>query len=160
MKKIISVLLAAVMLFGMCAVIALADEGEGYVPVYTVRVDSATEGKVAIVNVEDPNSNTVNKGRSFFFTLQYQKGYSPDGTVVVKAYPASYLPDLVVTYEDSTEMITLEPDANGVYCIPNVQEDYYVRVFNVTETQFSSLKDMLINFFNAIITFFKNIFHR
>ena len=158
MKKIISVFLAALMLLGAFSVIALADEGEGFVPVYTVRVAANTQGKVDIVNVEDPTKNTVNAGRPFFFTLQYKKGYSPDGTVIVKAYPASYPAELVGTDKDVAS-ITLTPDEQGVYCIPEVNEDYYVEVLNVTETQFSSLKDMLINFFNAILNLFKKLFN-
>ena len=157
MKKLISVFLAALMLSAF-SVIALADEGEGFVPVYTVRVAENTKGKVDIVNIEDPNSNTVNKGRSFFFTLKYLKGYTPDGTVIVKAYPASYPAELVGTDKDVAS-VTLTPDENGVYCIPNVQEDYYVEVMNVTETQFSSLKDMLISFYNAILNLFKKLFN-
>jgi hypothetical protein len=158
MKKLISVFLAALMLLGTFSVIALADEGEGFVPVYTVRVAANTEGKVDIVNVEDPTTNTVNAGRPFFFTLKYRKGYTPDGTVVVKVYPASYPAELVCTDKDVTSE-TLTPDENGVYCISQVNEDYYVEVLNVTETQFSSLKDMLISFYNAILNLFKKLFN-
>ena len=158
-KKVISVLLAAMLLLGAFSVIALADEGEGFVPVYTVRVAPGTQGKVNIVNVEDPTTNTVNKGRPFFFTLKYLKGYSPDGTVIVKAYPASFPAELVGTDKDVAS-VTLTPDEHGVYCIPNVTEDYYVEVLNVTETQFSSLKDMLLSFFQAFLNLFKKLFNR
>ena len=158
MKKIISVLLAAIVLLGAFSVIALADEGEGFVPVYTVRVAPNTQGKVAVVNVEDPTKNPVNAGRPFFFTLEYKKGYTPDGTVIVKAYPASYPAELVGTDKDVVSE-TLTPDEHGVYCISCVNEDYYVEVLNVTETQFSSLKDMLISFYNALLNLFKRLFN-
>ena len=159
MKKVISVFLAALMLLGAFSVIALADEGEGFIPVYTVRVAPHSADMVNIVNVEDPNSNTVNAGRPFYFTVEYKKGYAPDASVVVKAYPASYPAELVGTDKDVSS-VTLTPDEHGVYCIPQVNEDYYVEVLNVTEAQFSSLKDMLLNFFNAIINLFKKLFNR
>jgi hypothetical protein len=159
MKKVISVFLAALMLLGAFSVIALADEGEGFIPVYTVRVAPHSADMVNIVNVEDPNSNTVNAGRPFYFTVEYKKGYAPDSTVVVKAYPASYPAELVGTDKDVSS-VTLTPDEHGVYCISQVNEDYYVEVLNVTETQFSSLKEMLLNFFNAIINLFKKLFNR
>ena len=159
MKKVLSVVLAALLLFGTMSVIAFAADGGGYTPVYTVRVDSASEGKIRIIGLEDPN-NTVPKGKPFYFTIEYLGDYRPDSTVAVKYYPASYLPDLVVTPEDTTEITTITPDANGVYMIPNVTEDCYVGVFNVTTSQFSSIKEMLLGFFNAIIAFFQRIFKR
>ncbi len=159
MKKIISVFLAALMLLGAFSVIALADEGEGFIPVYTVRVAAYCADKVNIVNVEDPNTNTVNAGRPFYFTVEYKKGYAPDSSVVVKVFPASYPPELVGTDKDVAS-ITLTPDEHGVYCIPQVNEDYYVAVNNVTETQFSSLKEMLLNFFKAIMDLFRKLFNR
>lgn len=159
MKKIISVFLAAIMLLGAFSILALADEGEGFVPVCTVRVAANTQGKVSIVNLEDPTTNTVNKGRPFYFTLQYNKGYAPDETVIVKAYPASFPAELVGTDKDVAS-VTLVPDDQGVYCIPEVNEDYYVEVMNVTETQFSSLKDMLLNMFRAIMELFQKLFKK
>ena len=158
MKKVLSVFLAALLVFASMAVIAFADDAENgaFVPVYTVRTDGSCTGKVRIVNVEDPNSNTVNEGRPFFFTLAYEKGYTPDGTVIVKAYPASFPAELVGTDKDVSS-VTLTPDEHGVYCIQNVREDYYVSVHNVSETGMASIKDMLIDFFNAIINLFKNL---
>lgn len=159
MKKVLSVVLAALLLFGTMSVIALAADEGGYTPVYTVRVDPSSEGKIRIVGLENPN-NTVPKGKPFYFTIEYLRDYRPDSTVVVKYYPASYPADLIVTPEDSTEITAITPDANGVYMIPNVTEDCYVGVFNVTTSQFSSIKEMLLSFFNAIIAFFQRIFKK
>ena len=159
MKKVISVFLAVLELLRAFGMTAVAVGESGYIPVHTVHVNSDSEGKIAIIGIEDPN-NTVPHGRPFYFTIQYLGGYRPDETTVIKCYPASYMPDLVVTEEDTTEIITLTPDGNGVYTIPSVTEDYYVGAYNLTTNQFAGIKDMLVQFFNAFIAFFKRIFNR
>ena len=158
MKKLISVVLAAVLMLTCLSAIAFAAEGDGFTHVYTVRVAPASEGAVRVVGVESAD-NTVVEGRTFYFTIEYERGYAPDVTVQVKCYPASYPGELVGTDKDVASTL-LTPDAYGVYSIPNVREDYYVGVYNVTETQFASLKTMLINLFETIINFFKRMFNR
>lgn len=160
MKKTVSVFLAVLLVFSALAVIAFAaDDNSGFTPVYTVRTDSSSKGKVKIVSVETPDSNTVAEGRTFYFTLEYQKGYTPDASVVVKAYPASFPAELVGTDKDVSS-VTLTPDQYGVYSIANVREDYYVSVHNVSEAGMASIKQMLFDLFQAILNFFKNIFKK
>ena len=158
MKKLISVVLAAILLLASVSVIAFAADGDGFLPVYTVRVAPGSEGKIRVVGIENPN-NTVVEGKTFYFTIEYEKGYSPDATVQVKYYPASYPGELVGTEKDVSATV-ITPDSYGVYSIPNVTEDYYVGVYNATETQFSSLKTMLINLFEAVMNLFKRLFKR
>ncbi len=158
MKKVISVFLAALLLFGSVGMItALAADDQGFKPSHTVRVAPSCEGQIEIAGLEDPD-NKVPDGQNFYFTIKYINNYKPDATVVVKCYPASYLPDLVVTPEDNTYITTLDPDEYGIYTIKNVTEDYYVAIYNMQTEQFSSLKTMLLEFFNAILNFFKRIF--
>ena len=158
MKKILSVFLAVLVLMSAFGMIAAAVGESGYIPVYTVSVNGDSAGKIDIIGLEDPN-NTVVHGRPFYFTVEYLGGYRPDSTTVIKCYPASYMPDLVVTPEDSTEITTLTPDANGIYTIPSVTEDYYVGVYNVSTSQFASIKDMLVSFYNAFIALIKRLFN-
>ncbi len=158
MKKIISVFLAALLLLSSVGIVTVcAADDQGFKPSHTVRVASSCEGQIEIVGVEYPD-NKVPDGHNFYFTIRYINGYMPDATVVVKCYPASYMPDLVVTPEDNTYITTLDPDQYGVYTIQNVTEDYYVVIFNMQTEQFASLKTMLLDFFNAIMNFFKRIF--
>ena len=160
MKKIISVFLAALLLFCSVGVITVcAADDEGFTLSHTVRVASSCEGQIEIVGVEYPD-NKVPHGHNFYFTIRYINGYQPDGTVVVKCYPASYMPDLVVTPEDNTYITTLDPDQYGVYTIQNVTEDYYVVIYNMQTEQFASLKTMLLDFFNAILNLLRRIFKR
>jgi hypothetical protein len=164
MKKTLSVFLAVLMLLLTASAAAFAAEGDGFIQMHTVRVAPASEGKIEIVNVEangdEPASNTVKHGGTFCFTVKYVGGYAPDDTTLIKCYPSSYPGDLVVTPEDSTEITTLTPDEYGVYTITNITEDYYVAAINAMPQQFSSLKQMLIDFFNAIRAFFARIFNR
>ena len=162
MKKTLSVFLAVLMLLLTASAAAFAAEGDGFIQMHNVRVAPASEGKIEIVkaNGDEPASNTVKHGGTFCFTVKYVGGYAPDDTTLIKCYPSSYPGDLVVTPEDSTEITTLTPDEYGVYTITNITEDYYVAAINAMPQQFSSLKQMLIDFFNAIRAFFARIFNR
>gem|GEM_PF-1374333 len=158
MKKTLSVVLALLVLISGFTFIAFAEDDEGFKAIYTVRVADSSADMINVVGVY--GKNEVVQGDTFYFTIDYLRNYRPDETTVIKAYPASYPADFVVTYEDSTEIITLTPDpATGLYSIPNVQEDWYVAAFSLQESGFASLKDMLFRLFNAIIEFFRNLFN-
>lgn len=159
MKKTLSVLLAALLLLSSLGFFALAaDNNEGFKPVYTIRAADNCADKIKIVGVY--GKNEVTEGETFYFTIDYLGNYRPDETTLVKAYPASYPGDLVGTYEDTTEIITLTPDpATGIYKIKDIHEDWCVAIYSLQETNFSSLKDMLISFLRAIAEFFANIFN-
>ena len=160
MKKFLSVFLAALLLFLTCGMIAAAADNDGFTPVYTVRVAPDSVGKIKVIGYNETGANTVVQGHAFYFTIEYQTGYSPDPTVLVKCYPASYPTELVGTPED-VESITLTPDANGIYTIPNVQEDYYVGVYNVARSsQISSIKTMLVRFWEAFLALFRKLFKK
>lgn len=159
MKKTVSVFLAALLLFATFGMIAAAADNTGFLPVYTVRVAPSSEGIIRIVGVNSDN-NTVPEGSAFDFTIEYQGRYRPDPSVMVKCYPASYPAELVGTDKDVAS-ITLMPDSNGIYTIPNVREDYYVSVQNVASAgQLASIKTMLFNFFQAFLDFFRKLFNR
>lgn len=156
MKKTLSVLLA-VLLFAMSFdfIVSAEDDG-GYRPIYTVRVAPDCAKIISVVGVT--GKNEVVAGDTFYFTIDYLGDNRPDKTSVIKAYPASFPADFVVTYEDSTDIITLTPDpATGIYSIPNVQEDWYVVAYSVQEGGFADLKDFLYNLVQAIIQLFANL---
>ncbi len=157
MKKIVSVCLAALMIFSLFGMIAAAAD-DGFTPAYTVRVAPSSQGMILVKGIEN-ETNTVPQGGTFYFTIEYQGSYRPDPSVLVKCYPASYPGELVGTAKD-VESITLTPDEYGVYTIKNLNEDYYVGVYNATTSQFTSIKTMLMGFFQAILNFFKQIFNR
>ncbi|MCH5197737.1 MAG: hypothetical protein J1E34_02415 [Oscillospiraceae bacterium] len=158
MKKIISVLLAALLLFSGISVIAIAADSDdsGFKAVYTVRAADNSADKIRIVGVY--GRNEVTAGETFYFTIDYLGRYRPDQTTVIKAFPASFPADLVGSYEDSTEIIIITPDpSTGIYAIPNVQEDWCIAAYSLQEDNFSSLKDMLMNLISAIVEFFANL---
>ena len=159
MKKIVSVFMAALLLFATFGMIAAAADTTGYTHVYTVRVAPSSEGKIRVVGIKN-ELNEVPEGSAFDFTIEYLGSMRPDPSVLVKCYPASYPADLVATDKDVAS-ITLVPDANGVYSIPNVREDYYVGVYNTaSKGQIANIKTMLFNFFQAFLEFFRKIFNR
>lgn len=157
MKKALSVLLAVLLLLSSVGMIAFAsEEDDGFKAIYTVRAAEGSADKIKIVGVY--GKNEVVEGETFYFTIDYLKNYRPDETTLIKAYPASYPADLVASYEDSTDIITLTPNpSTGIYSIPNVQEDWCVAVYSLEKQNLSSLKDMLLNFIRAILEFFANL---
>ena len=153
LKKILSVLLCALMLFSVVSVAAFAEDG--YTQVYTVRVQDKYKNMIEI----EPaiGDNTVAKGNNFRFGIKYLGSYRPDASTVIKAYPASFPFDLYYQDNDTTDIYTLTPDERGIYTIENVQEDWYVVVFNLSEERISSVKDMLFKFLNTFILFIKGL---
>lgn len=158
MKKLLSVLLAALLLMTTVSVIAFAEDNSGYTQVYTVRVQEKYQKMIAL-EPADGDENTVAKGGDFRFGVKYLGNYRPDSSTVIKAYPASFPYDLYYQDNDTTDIVTLTPDEYGIYTIPDVQEDWYVVVFSLQEGQISSLKDMLFKFLQTFLNFFKKLFN-
>ncbi len=153
-KKIVSVLLCVLLLGASVSMIAFAEDA--YTQAYTVRVADDCKKMIEIEPMGD--SNSVPKGDSFRFGIRYLGSYRPDESTVIKAYPASYPFDLYYQDDDTTASYTLVPDEYGIYTIENVQEDWYVAVYSLSEGQISNVKGLLFNFLNAFLQLLRRIF--
>ncbi len=144
MKKLISVVLAVIIALSCCSLMVFAAEGDSFTNSYFVSVAPACEEKLAITSVS--GSNYVVEGGTFQFTAEAVNGHVFDQTTVLKVANTHYEADVVLGVESEYGYI-VEPDAEGVYTIENVQEDLYIYVANLEKTSFSSLKDFLLNMF-------------
>lgn len=158
MKKIISVLLAALLLCGVFAVAAFAEDEIGYTAVYTVGISEWNEGQVLLTPAEGYGAE-VEKGASYKFTLEAYNGYKFDKTTVVKILPAkSYGPDIVLTNLDAGYGEIITPDEKGVYTIDNVEEDVVVAVYNLQNGNLPEIKDFLYDMFHFFLQLFQWFF--
>ena len=160
MKKIISVLLAALMLCGVFSAAAYAEDGEeiGYTAEYTVHIAAWNEGQI-ILHPVDGDSYEVENGQSFRFTIETYNGYAFDQTTCVKIYPAkSYAPDMVLTNLDAGYGEIITPDEEGVYTIDAVEEDLVVAVFNLQSGNLPEIKNFLYDLFHFFLRLFQWFF--
>lgn len=160
MKKILSVLLAALLALGCFGAIAFAeDDGEiGYTASYAVYVSPWNQGQIQIVPAEGYGSE-VKRGDNYKFTIETYNGYEFDQTTCVKIYPAkTFAPDMVLTNLDAGYGVTITPDADGVYTIDAVEEDLVVAVFNLTEGSMPAIRTFLFDMFNFFLRLFQWFF--
>ncbi len=143
MKKVISVLLAAIIAFS-CLALTVSAADEGFTKSYNVNVAPDCAEKLAITSLS--GTNYVVAGGSFQFTVEAINGHTFDQTTVIKVANTHYEADVVLGVESEYGYI-VEPDKNGVYTIAEVNEDLYIYVANLEKTSFSSLKDFLLNMF-------------
>lgn len=155
MKKILSVLLAVMMFFSCVGIVAYAAEDDAYTKSYFVAVAPDCAQKLAITSVS--GSNYVIEGGTFQFTAESVNGYVFDQTTVLKVANTHYEADVVFGV-DSEYGYIIEPDANGVYTIENVNEDLYIYVANLEKASFADLKDFLLNMFNFFLNWMKWFF--
>lgn len=183
MKKVLSVILAALMLISVCGVLAYAADDNAPTRSYTVTLDSDTAQRMSIISVkyplekdEDGNYVTaspyVAEGGDFHFIIVPKGSYRFDQTTTVKIFPETFYTDLLngkdyttaQTPDGSTEYIwdyIYQPDADGVYTISGVTEDQVIKVYNLQEDSLSDIKDFLMNFakfFRDLITWFFGLF--
>lgn len=156
MKKIISVLLAVLMLTGLFAVLALAEDG-GYTQVYTVNVAETCADKVVVIPKN--GTNYVQAGEDFEFRIEPIGNFRLDSTVVVKAFPATVSWD-IFTSADMGEGYGEEliPRVDGYYTVKNIREDTVIAVYNVTKASTSNAKQLLYNLFHFLLDIFKRLF--
>lgn len=135
MKKLIAVLLSVIFVFSAVSVGACAiSENQTYYISYDLSDD-------CIKIIPEPGySRYVFPGEDFKFTIQVDEGYS-DTFILAQ-----------VNYED------IEPDENGVYTIPEVNEDTTLYVFLSMEEEQSNMFASLIVFVHDILEWFKNLF--
>ena len=156
MKKLTSVLLAVIIAFSCLAVIAFAaDEEAGFSDVFAVNVAPESSAKLEITSLS--GSNYVRKGESFSFTAKAIGDYVFDQTTVLKVANTHYAADLVLNGTREYGYI-LEPDANGVYTVENVQEELYIYACNLETSTFAGLKDFLLGMFNFFLDMMKWFF--
>ena len=155
MKKILSVVLAAIMAFSCLSIVVFAAEGSGFTQSYSVTVAPDCQDKLAITSTT--GVNYVIEGESFSFTVEAVNGYVFDQTTVIKIANTNYYVDVMTNTENDYGYI-LEPDAEGVYTIENITEDMYVYVANLDKKSFATLKDFLMNMMNFFLNLMKWFF--
>lgn len=155
MKKLISVVLAVIIALSCCSLMAFAAEGDNFTNSYFVAVAPACEEKLAITSVT--GTNYVIEGGTFQFTAEAINGHVFDQTTVLKVANTHYEADVVLGVESEYGYI-IEPDAEGVYTIENVQEDLYIYVANLEKASFADLKDFLMNMMNFFLNLMKWFF--
>lgn len=167
MKKIICILLSAVMAFGVLTVSVGAAE---VIPVHYVCLDEAAEGYVLIPLNEDGKYNStyttedddienglfyIPDGGTIRFVVEYVESYSENFMVTVKyiatdRYQGSFNGDPALA---ENEAVILEPDKNGIYTIPNITENITVTVYNVQTESMSNI----IDFIKELIAFLADL---
>ena len=168
MKKLLSVCLALLLAFGLCAA-ALAAEGDGAATgAYRVTPASDSDYKLTLIRmlpatgaegeatfVEAPEDMIyVEAGQPYYFKIETTKGYEFDQTTRVRVYPEkTYYADVLTDTVDPEYGEVLTPDENGVYTIDAVNEDLVVTAANLQSTNLAGIKDFLLNMFN----FFKDL---
>lgn len=155
MKKLLAVLLSAVMMFSCISVMAVAAEGDSYTKSYFVSVAPECQEKLALTSLS--GTNYVIEGGTFQFTVEAINGYVFDQTTVLKVANTHYEADVVLGVESEYGYI-ISPDADGVYTIENIEEDIYIYVANLEKASFADLKDFLMNMFYFFLNLMKWFF--
>ena len=154
MKRILAIILCAVTLFSALSLVVFAADGS-FTNSYSVNVAPDCESKLAITSLS--GSNYVIEGGTFKFTAAPVGSYVFDQTTVLKVANTRYEADVVTGVESEYGYI-IEPDADGVYTIENVEEDLYIYVANLEKASFADLKDFLLNMFNFFLDLMKWFF--
>lgn len=155
MKKIIAIFLCVITMLSCIGFVALAAEGDNFTKSYSVNVAPDCESKLTITSLS--GSNYVIEGGTFKFTAAPVDGYTFDQTTVLKVVNTHYQVDVVTGVESEYGYI-IEPDADGVYTIENVEEDLYIYVANLETSAFADLKDFLFNMFQFFLNTMKWFF--
>ncbi len=155
MKKLTSIVLAVIIALSCFSLVGFAADESNFTEAFFVNVAPECQEKLAITSVS--GTNYVTKGETFQFTAEAVNDYVFDQTTVLKVANTHYAADLVLKGEIEYGYI-IEPDANGVYTIENVEEDLYIYVCNLEEESFASLKDFLLNMFNFFLNLMKWFF--
>ncbi|MBR5442566.1 MAG: hypothetical protein IKV44_06395 [Clostridia bacterium] len=155
MKKLVSVVLAVIIALSCCSLIGFAAEDDNYTKSYFVIVAPDCQEKLAITSLS--GSEYVIEGGTFQFTAEAINGHVFDQTTVLKVANTHYEMDVVLGV-DSEYGYIIEPDAEGVYTIENVEEDLYIYVANLEKESFASLKDFLFNMMNFFLNLMKWFF--
>lgn len=161
MKKVLSVLLAAVMCLMCAAPAALA--ADNYTKAHSVTVLGEQQRMFKIIPV-DTESNYVRDGDMFRFKIETIGGYAENDITCYRAFTAAtYYVDIIDANEDNIADFTFEgkdrliPDENGVYTIgtsqKGVDRDIVIVSYNLVEAKGSAL----INFLTQMGQFFTNL---
>ena len=155
MKKLISVVLAVIIALSCCSLIGFAAEDDNYTKSYFVSVAPDCQEKLAITSLS--GTNYVIEGGTFSFTAEAVNGHVFDQTTVLKVANTHYEMDVVLGV-DSEYGYIIEPDAEGVYTIENVEEDLQIYVANLEKESFATLKDFLMDMMNFFLNLMKWFF--
>ena len=168
MKKVLCILLCALIAFSGLGLYAAAEDG--LVDVFYVELDDDAVGYVLIPLNADGQYNSTYKTDDD--DIANGSFYVPDGGTIrfVVEYTGSYAPNFMTTVryiasnrfkgamngdpalaENEAQLLT--PDANGVYTISNITEDICVTVYNVKESGLSSI----IDFVKQLIAFLADV---
>ena len=145
MKKLISVLLAVIIAFSCCVIAVSAADDSGYDKAYFVTVAEAHREKLRIIPLS--GQYYVIAGGTFQFTVEPLNDYVFDRTTGIRVATTHYESDMI-NGADSEYGYILEPDANGVYTITEVNEDLYIYPVNLETSLFAGLKHFLFGMFD------------
>ena len=158
MKKILSVFLAALMIFGVFSAVAFAEDDIGYTAVYSVEVSDWNAGQIVITPVEGYDYY-VEAGQEFKFTVTTINSYAFDQSTVIKVLPAdTYAPDLIFDNLDVGYGEILTPDEDGVYTIDHVDENLIVAAFNLQQGSLPWVKDFVLDLLHFLLRVFQWFF--
>ncbi|MBQ6165138.1 MAG: hypothetical protein IJK23_11745 [Clostridia bacterium] len=133
MKKVISILLALVLLAVPLAVYAAAEDDD--TPDKVCCITPPGESYMFTLEPVEGYEYYVKEGDDFQFTVKAKEGYSLEFAVVY--YYATNVLEGVA--DDDILQTPLEPDADGVYTIDRVTTDLTIVVSQVTEARQASL---------------------
>ncbi|MBR5427431.1 MAG: hypothetical protein IK118_03715 [Clostridia bacterium] len=133
MKKVISILLALVLLAVPLAVCAAAEDDD--TPDKVCCITPPGESYMFTLEPVEGYEYYVKEGDDFQFTVKAKEGYSLEFAVVY--YYATNVLEGVA--DDDILQTPLEPDADGVYTIDRVTTDLTIVVSQVTEARQASL---------------------
>ncbi|MBQ6019137.1 MAG: hypothetical protein IJL26_03060 [Clostridia bacterium] len=134
MKKVISVLLALVMIAVPMSVFAAAEGGDD-TPDKVCRITPPAESYMFTLEPVEGYEYYVREGDDFQFTVKPKDGYSLEFAVVY--YFATDILEGVAG--DEILQTPVEPDEDGVYTIDRVTTDITIVVSQVTEARQANL---------------------
>lgn len=141
MKKVISVILSALLVFSAFAVGAYAIDSE--YQTYYINYDIGDERNIKIVPLEGYDRYVL-PGEDFKFTIEVSERYSDTFLIV------------------QLDMANIEPDIHGVYTISDIHSDHMVKVyFNLEDEQsnmFASIIVLVRSLFQMFIDMFNSLF--
>lgn len=148
MKRTLSLILSAVLVFASCSLLASAAQND-LSKIYYVRLPA--EDDTYTITVADGYDVFVTEGGNFVFSVQAKSGYSIKSAIVsVDGNPIFKTDNIDEYFPGHTDI--------QVYVIEGVYWDIDISVTNVLKENQASLFEWLIKLINSIVEFFARLF--
>lgn len=161
MKKVLAVILAAVICLMCAAPAALA--ADGYTKAHSVTVLKEQQKMFKVVPV-DSDTNYVTDGGVFRFKIEMIGSYAENDATCYRAFAAdTYYVDIINANEDNMADFTVDgkdrliPDENGVYTVGSAQKGITCDIVIVSYNLVNKGGSSIINFLTQLGQFFTNL---